>query len=61
MPHSEEIRELEQAFRLIDENGDGRLTKDEMFKGYKKLFNKPDEEIKKKKDVENIFFGRRCR
>jgi len=55
MPHSEEIRELEQAFRLIDDNGDGRLTKEEMFKGYKKIFNKPDEEIKK--DVENIFLA----
>jgi len=38
LPHSDEIKELEQAFRKIDVNKDGKLTKEELFNGFSNIF-----------------------
>ena len=50
MPPNEEIRNINSTFRIIDENGDGRITKQELIKGFK-LYNpsleNPDEEVEK--------------
>ena len=55
MPHNQEIKELEKAFRLIDENGDGKLTKEEIIKGFVKFINKSlDEAII---EVDSIFLA----
>ena len=53
IPSNHEIKELEKAFRVIDENGDGHLIKDELVKGFTKLFRKSPEESKR--EVDNIF------
>ena len=39
MPSNHEIKEIERAFRIIDLNGDGKLNKDELVKGFIKIFN----------------------
>jgi calcium-dependent protein kinase len=44
IPHNEEIKELERAFRFIDENGDGRLTKEELINGQIKYMGKTENE-----------------
>ena len=50
MPQNDEIRNINAIFRLIDENGDGRITKQELIKGFQ-LHNpsvqNPEEEVDK--------------
>ena len=50
MPPNDEIRNINSTFRLIDENGDGRITKNELIKGFK-IHNlnikNPEEEVEK--------------
>jgi len=50
MPPNEEIRNINSTFRMIDENGDGRITKKELIRGMK-LYNpsieNPEEEVDK--------------
>jgi calcium-dependent protein kinase len=53
LPHTEIIRELEKAFRLIDKNGDGHLSREELVQGFKEILNKSEEEAEN--TVENIF------
>ena len=55
IPHDDEIKELERAFRLIDENGDGRLTKEEVINGFMKILNKNEDEAKK--EVDRMFLS----
>eukprot|EP00829_Urostomides_striatus_P010151 TRINITY_DN2333_c0_g1_i7.p1 TRINITY_DN2333_c0_g1~~TRINITY_DN2333_c0_g1_i7.p1 ORF type:complete len:457 (-),score=119.21 TRINITY_DN2333_c0_g1_i7:50-1348(-) len=38
MMSKEEQQELEKTFKSIDENGDGRLSREELIKGYTKLY-----------------------
>ena len=52
IPHSDEVKEIERAFRIIDENKDGKLTKQELINGFEKLF-KDKTDIKA--NVEEIF------
>lgn len=47
---TEEVKRIFSAFQLIDENGDGRITKDELRKGlqiYDPSITAPDEEVEK--------------
>ncbi len=47
---TEEVKRIFQAFQLIDENGDGRITKDELIKGlsfYDSSIKNPKEEVDK--------------
>lgn len=52
MPPTEEIRNITATFRHIDENGDGRITKNELVKGFK-LYNPSISDPEA--EVENIF------
>eukprot|EP00923_Selenidium_pygospionis_P000451 GHVN01000799.1.p1 GENE.GHVN01000799.1~~GHVN01000799.1.p1 ORF type:complete len:348 (-),score=40.75 GHVN01000799.1:191-1234(-) len=42
----EETKELTRLFRLLDQNGDGQLDRDELIQGYNMMFNtrKPEDE-----------------
>jgi len=53
LPHNEDVKELEKAFRMIDENKDGKLSKEELIKGFKFVFKKSEQETKR--EVEAIF------
>jgi len=53
MPSNEEIKELEKAFRMIDENGDGKLNKDELIKGFINIYGKSEKDATAL--IENIF------
>ena len=53
VPHTEEIKELERAFRKIDNNGDGKLTKTELIDGFVNLYCKSKEAASN--EVEAIF------
>lgn len=53
LPRGSEIKDLERAFRFMDDNHDGRLTKKELEIGLIKILNKPAEEAKE--EVEKIF------
>jgi calcium-dependent protein kinase len=53
IPDNEEIKELTKLFKLLDENGDGKITKEELRTGLKKLVN---EESNEKSSVDEIFF-----
>lgn len=52
LPHTEEVKELERAFRLIDENGDGMINKNELVNGFSKVFK---ENPNIQNEVETIF------
>lgn len=47
----EEQQELERTFKALDENGDGRLSREELIKGYTKLY---DSEQRAKEEVETL-------
>ena len=34
----EEIRQLEETFKMIDTNGNGLISKDELHEGYKRIY-----------------------
>jgi len=54
IPHSDEIKELEKAFRNIDSNKDGKLTKEELAEGFNSFF--PDKTKEENmKEVDRIF------
>jgi calcium-dependent protein kinase len=53
IPANDEIKELEKAFRVIDENGDGHLNHSELVNGFVRVFNKNLDEATS--DVERIF------
>ena len=44
------MRELEKAFKELDINKDGKISKDELLKGYKKIMGETAEEV-----VEEVF------
>jgi calcium-dependent protein kinase len=52
VPMTEEIKELSMTFRFLDENSDGKLTKEELVKGLASIIPN-NEELKC--EVENIF------
>ena len=49
---SGEKEELQKAFNAIDENGDGQLSKKELYDGYMKVYN---DELKCNELVETVF------
>ena len=53
VPHTDEIKDLEKAFRKIDNNGDGKLTKQELVDGFILHYGKSQEEAFK--EINAIF------
>ena len=53
LPHTDEVKELERAFRKIDLNGDGKLTKEELVDGFVQFFGKNKDAAKE--EVNTIF------
>jgi calcium-dependent protein kinase len=53
IPHTEEIKELERAFRRIDKNGDGRLTRQELIEGFIEIQGQSNDEATN--NVDRIF------
>jgi len=51
LPHNEDIKELERAFRMIDENKDGKLSREELIKGFKFVFKKTEQETIREVDA----------
>jgi len=48
MANKEEINELHKVFRALDKNNDGKLSKDELVDGYRRLFgDMAEEEVSK--------------
>jgi len=54
IPHNDEIKELEKAFRNIDTNKDGKLTKEEMENGFNSIFPDKNKRRKYKRSRSNI-------
>jgi calcium-dependent protein kinase len=46
LSHQSEKDHLEQAFKAFDENGDGKLTSEELIKGYQSVFRLSESEAK---------------
>jgi calcium-dependent protein kinase len=54
LPSTEDVKELEKAFTLMDINLDGKLTKEELITGFKTIY-KNKENYDPVKEVEKIF------
>ncbi len=52
MTQTEEVKKIYNIYRMLDENGDGRITKDELIKGMK-MYDKDKTNVEE--EVENIF------
>ena len=44
MSTKKEQEELYKTFKAMDLNGDGKISKDELFKGYKKIYKTYDDQ-----------------
>jgi calcium-dependent protein kinase len=51
---SNEIEELKKVFKMIDKNGDGRLTYDELSKGFEMVFGKELVQLEMQKIIDDI-------
>ena len=50
-----ELAQLQQTFSEIDQNNDGTISKDEMFKAYKILMSSQMDDVSIKEEVDRIF------
>jgi len=51
---SNEIKELKKVFKMLDKNGDGRLTYDELSKGFRQVFEREIHDFEIEKIIEDI-------